>query len=62
MLMALAGACYLLNSFALILSPRLAAILFPSILLPAFVGELLFALWLAVKGVNVPKWEERASA
>jgi hypothetical protein len=27
-----------------------------SILLPTFVGELSFALWLAVKGLNAAKW------
>lgn len=59
-LMALAGACYLTNSAALILSPRLAAILFPSILVPAFIGELLFAVWLTVKGVNAARWQEVA--
>jgi hypothetical protein len=37
---------YLINSFALLLSPSLAAILFPAVLLPAFVGELLLTLWL----------------
>ena len=58
-LIAIAGACYLVNSFALILSPLLASILFPSILLPAFIGELALALWLTVKGVNVQKWEEK---
>lgn len=61
-LMAVAGTCYLVNSFALVLSPALASILFPAIVLPAFVGELAFALWLVVKGVNVPKWEEKARA
>ena len=54
-LMAIAGACYLINSVALILSPPLASILFPSILVPAFVGELSLAVWLTVKGVNTPK-------
>lgn len=49
-LMAIAGACYLINSFALIVFPPLASIL---LLLPAFIGELSFALWLAIKGVNV---------
>jgi hypothetical protein len=58
-LITIAGACYLINSFALILSPSLASLL---ILLPAFIGELSFALWLTVKGVNVPKWQERAGA
>jgi len=61
-LMAIAGLCYLINCFALILSPTVAGALFPWALLPAFIGELSLALWLAVKGVNVPKWEERASA
>lgn len=58
-LITIAGACYLINSFTLILSPPLASIL---ILVPAFIGELSLALWLTVKGVNVPKWKERASA
>lgn len=47
-LMVLAGLAYLVNSFALILAPELAARLFPAVLLPAFVGELLFALWLTL--------------
>lgn len=51
-LMAIAGVCYLINSYAVILSPAAAAILFPTILLPAFVGELAFALWLTVMGVK----------
>lgn len=34
--------------------------LFPAILVPAFIGELSLCLWLLVKGVNVPKWEEAA--
>jgi hypothetical protein len=59
-LMAIAGACYLTISAARILSPWLASILFPSILVPAFIGELLFAVWLTVKGVNVARWQELA--
>jgi Domain of unknown function (DUF4386) len=58
-LITIAGMCYLINSFTLILSPPLASIL---LLLPAFIGELSLALWLTVKGVNVPKWQERAGA
>jgi hypothetical protein len=61
-LIAIAGTCYLVNSLALILSPSLASILFPSILIPAFVGELSLAVWLTVKGVSVPKWEAKAGA
>jgi hypothetical protein len=45
-LLALAGASYLVNSFALLLSPALADALFPGVLLPAFVGELALAVWL----------------
>ena len=55
-LIALAGLSYLVNSFALLLAPALASALFPFILMPAFVGELSFALWLTFKGVNVEKW------
>lgn len=46
-LLVLAGLAYLLNSFALLLAPDFAKLLFPAVLLPAFIGELLFALWLA---------------
>jgi hypothetical protein len=59
-LMVVAGACYLTNSAAVLLSPRLASMLFPSILLPALIGELSFAVWLTVKGVNVARWQEQA--
>ncbi len=58
-LMPLAGLSYLTNSFALLLAPALAAKLFPAILLPAFVAETSFCLWLLVKGVDVPRWRER---
>ncbi len=61
-LMQIAGVCYLTNSFALILSPAVANRLFPAILVPAFIGEASLCLWLLVKGVNVEKWKEKASA
>lgn len=61
-LMTIAGLSYLTNSFALILVPTFANRIFPAVLVPAFVGEASLCLWLLVKGVNVPKWEERASA
>ena len=60
-LMQIAGLSYLTNSFALILAPAFANRLFPTILLPAFVGEASLCLWLLVKGVNVPKWQEQVS-
>jgi Domain of unknown function (DUF4386) len=52
LLMILAGACYAVNTLALVLSPALSDRLVPAILLPSFVGELSLALWLLVKGVR----------
>lgn len=51
-LMQIAGVCYLINSFALIVSPPVASRLFPAILIPAFIAELSLALWLTVKGAS----------
>jgi len=61
-LMTIAGLSYLTNSFTLFLAPAFANRIFLTIFLPAFVGEASLCLWLLVKGVNVPKWEEKASA
>src|SRR5712664_1774581 len=58
-LMAIAGLSYLANSFTLILAPTYAATILP-ILVLALSGELSLCLWLMVKGVNVPKWNEKA--
>ena len=55
----IAGLCYLINSFALILAPALANRISPAILLPPFVGELSICLWLIFKGVNLVNWNER---
>ncbi|RTL59580.1 MAG: DUF4386 domain-containing protein [Sphingobacteriales bacterium] len=55
-LMAIAGLCYLLNSFTLILAPKLSNFM---MLVPAFIGEFSFCLWLIIAGVNVSKWRER---
>ncbi len=58
-LMTIAGLSYLTNSFTLILAPTYSAMIFP-ILVLAFIGETSFCLWLIVKGVNVPKWKDKA--
>ena len=60
-LMQIAGVCYLTNSFALILAPKVASTLFPAIMLPCLVAEASLCLWLLFKGVNLPQWEKRVS-
>lgn len=57
-LMQIAGVCYVINSFALLLSPPLSSRLFPTILIPSLIAELSLALWLLVKGVNAEKWDQ----
>ena len=60
-LLVIGGVGYAVFSLAQMLAPAFAAeYLFPWIMLPAFAAELALALWLTVKGVNVPKWQERA--
>jgi len=61
-LMEIAGLCYLIDSFALIVAPNFANLIFPGILLPSFVGETSLCLWLIVKGVNVQGFQERVGA
>jgi len=60
-LMAIAGLSYLANSFTLVLAPAFAGTIF-LVLGLALIGELSFCLWLIVKGVNVQRWKEQASA
>lgn len=60
LLMQIAGVGYLMDGFALILSPAVHGMIFPFSLMPAFVAETAFALWLLVKGVNEEKWRLRA--
>jgi hypothetical protein len=60
-LLAVGASCYLTYSVADILSPGSAAHLVPYIQLPSLVGEGSFCLWLLIVGVNVQRWNERAS-
>ena len=55
-LMQIAGTCYLINSFALLLVPGYANLLCPFILIPSFIGELSVCQWLLFKGVTLEEW------
>lgn len=61
-LLALAGAAWLTDSFATILSPAFESRLDPYIEAPGFIGETALMLWLLAVGVNAPKWKERVGA
>jgi hypothetical protein len=60
-LLQIAGLCYITNSMALIIDPKLADKLFPFILLPSFIAELSFCLWLIVKGVSEEGYKLQAA-
>ena len=52
------GVGYFVHSLTQSLDPTLASTLFPWILLPAVPAELGLSLWLLLKGVDLPRWEE----
>ena len=53
LLLAIGGACYLINSFANFLVPEFAVGLLPYIFIPCFLGEATLCLSLLIKGVNL---------
>ena len=55
-LLMIASACYLINSAANLADLPLGP-LDGLILVPAFLGELSFCLWLLVRGVDEPRWQ-----
>lgn len=55
-MMGIAGICYLTNTFIMLISPSLSSLIFPAILIPCFVAELSFALWLLIRGVDIDQW------
>ena len=55
-LLAIAGLCYVANTFIGLAAPALAHRLFPWILLPGFVAEGALTLWLILVGVNPGRW------
>ena len=61
-LLQIAGLCYLINSFALLLAPAFADVMFPAILVPPLIGELSLCMWLMIKGIDVEQWLRKAAA
>jgi len=59
-LMVLGSLGYLLDSFGNILFPNYAEIFGVVVGVTAVIGEVLFFLWLLIKGVNVERYNERA--
>ena len=55
-LLMIAGFGYLIDSFVIFLLPNYGV----NIAIFTFWGEVLFPLWLLIKGVNAKQWEERA--
>jgi hypothetical protein len=61
LLIQVAGASYIVNSFLLLVAPDFDVANI-ALLLPIFVAELSLALWLLVKGVDASKWEARVQS
>jgi hypothetical protein len=61
-LLAIDALTYLVNGFATMLAPGVAAYLGAWVGLPTIVAEGSLCLWLLVVGVNVERWKERASS
>lgn len=55
-LMVIAGAGYFLNGFTMLLAPATADRTSLAFLIPSFIGELSFCLWLLFKGVRLAQW------
>ena len=47
------GLCYNINSVTWFLFPSFIKAIYPAILIPCFIGELLFSIWLLIKGIRV---------
>ena len=55
-LLIIAGCGYVIDTLARLLSPNYGA----TIISITLFGEIVFPIWLLIKGVNVEQWEERA--
>ncbi len=60
-LMLLSGLCYIANTVVRFVDPQLAPLLYPWVLLPAFVTEIGLTLWLLIRGVNAQKWHAQSA-
>jgi Domain of unknown function (DUF4386) len=60
--LAVGGLGYVANIFARVIPIFVEVHLFPYIMLPAGIAEIALTLWLLVRGLNVVRWSERASA
>lgn len=58
-MLAIAGAGYVLDSFGIFLMPQHATLFVNIMFAPAIIAELSFTLWLLIKGVRTPKPERR---
>jgi Domain of unknown function (DUF4386) len=52
-LLLIGGICYCINSITWFQFPTFIKKIYPAILIPCFVSELLFSLWLLIKGIRV---------
>jgi hypothetical protein len=57
-LMAMAGLSFIVSNIALVLAPGYQTDWLPVLMVP---GLLLLAVWLLIKGVNLPRWEEKTA-
>lgn len=58
MLYAIAGLCYLINSFTMFLSKGFENPMFIYLAVPIFIGELSLCLWLLIKGIETSKYKK----
>jgi len=58
-LLVLAGLGFILKNAALVLAPAYAS---DALLLPMFLAGVSLTVWFLVRGVDVPKWQEKAAA
>lgn len=57
-LLLIGGLCYTINSTVWFLFPSFVKTIYPAILIPCSIGELLFSLWLLIKGINLRRMEQ----